>query len=68
MKDYMDKNKNIILFVFDILDIYHMDSYTIVIRPRKKAFENTYHVEIGENCVIFLKKVASRKKQLKLIN
>ena len=68
MKDYMDKNKNIVLFVFDILDIYNMDSYTIIIGPRKKAVENTYHAEIGENYVIFLKKVASRKKQLKLIN
>ena len=64
MKEYMDKNKNIVLFVFDILDIYNMDSYAIVIGPRKKAVENAYHVEIGEDCVVFLKKVASRKKQL----
>ena len=64
MKEYMDKNKNIVLFVFDILDIYNMDSYAIVIGPRKKAVENAYHVEIGDDCVVFLKKVASRKKQL----
>ena len=64
MKDYMDKNKNIVLFVFDILDIYNMDSYAIVLGPKKKAVENAYHVEIGEDDVVFLKKVASRKKQL----
>ena len=52
------------LFVFDILDIYNMDSYAIVIGPRKKAVESAYHVEIGEDNVVFLKKVASRKKQL----
>jgi manganese-dependent inorganic pyrophosphatase len=64
MKEFMDKNKNIVLFVFDILDIYNMDSYAIVLGPRKKAVENAYHVEIGEDDVVFLKKVASRKKQL----
>ena len=64
MKEYMDKHKDIVLFVFDILDIYNMDSYAIVIGPRKKAVENAYHVEIGEDGVVFLKKVASRKKQL----
>ena len=64
MKEYMDKNKNIVLFVFDILDIYNMDSYAIVIGPRKKAVETAYHVEISEDDVVFLKKVASRKKQL----
>ena len=31
---------------------------------KKKAVENAYHVEIGEDDVVFLKKVASRKKQL----
>ena len=64
MKEFMDKNKDIVLFVFDILDIYNMDSYAIVLGPRKKAVENAYHVEIGEDDVVFLKKVASRKKQL----
>jgi manganese-dependent inorganic pyrophosphatase len=64
MQEYMDKHKDIVLFVFDILDIYNMDSYAIVIGPRKKAVENAYHVEIGEDGVAFLKKVASRKKQL----
>ena len=64
MQEYMDKHKDIVLFVFDILDIYNMDSYAIVIGPRKKAVENAYHVEIGEDGVVFLKKVASRKKQL----
>ena len=64
MKEFMDKNKEIVLFVFDILDIYNMDSYAIVLGPRKKAVENAYHVEIGEDDVVFLKKVASRKKQL----
>ena len=64
MIEYMDKHKDIVLFVFDILDIYNMDSYAIVVGPRKKAVENAYHVEIGEDEVVFLKKVASRKKQL----
>ena len=64
MIEYMDKHKDIVLFVFDILDIYNMDSYAIVVGPRKKAVENAYHVEIGEDGVVFLKKVASRKKQL----
>ena len=64
MLEYMDKHKDIVLFVFDILDIYNMDSYAIVVGPRKKAVENAYHVEIGEDEVVFLKKVASRKKQL----
>lgn len=64
MYDYLDKHKDISLFVFDILDIYNMDSYAIVIGPRKKAVENAYHVEIAEDGVVFLKKVASRKKQL----
>jgi len=64
MKEYMEKNKSIVLFVFDILDIYNMDSYAIVIGPRKKAVESAYHVEIGDDNVVFLKKVASRKKQL----
>ena len=64
MIEYMEKHKEIVLFVFDILDIYNMDSYAIVIGPRKKAVENAYHVEIGEDGVVFLKKVASRKKQL----
>ena len=64
MREFMEKNKNIVLFVFDILDIYNMDSYAIVLGPRKKAVENAYHVEIGEDDVVFLKKVASRKKQL----
>ena len=64
MQEYMDKHKDIVLFVFDILDIYNMDSYAIVIGPRKKAVETAYHVEIGEDDVVFLKKVASRKKQL----
>ena len=64
MKEFMDKNKNIVLFVFDILDIYNMDSYAIVLGPKKKAVEDAYHVEIGEDDVVFLKKVASRKKQL----
>ena len=64
MKEYMEKNKSIVLFVFDILDIYNMDSYAIVIGPRKKAVESAYHVDIGEDNVVFLKKVASRKKQL----
>ena len=64
MQEYMDKHKDIVLFVFDILDIYNMDSYAIVLGPRKKAVENAYHVEIGEDDVVFLKKVASRKKQL----
>ena len=41
-----------------------MDSYVIVLGPRKKAVESAYHVEIGEDDVVFLKKVASRKKQL----
>ena len=35
MKEFMDKNKNIVLFVFDILDIYNMDSYAIVLGPRR---------------------------------
>ena len=64
MQTYMNKHKEIKLFVFDILDIYNMDSYAIVIGPRKKAVETAYHVEIGEDDVVFLKKVASRKKQL----
>ena len=64
MQTYMNKHKEIVLFVFDILDIYNMDSYAIVIGPRKKAVETAYHVEIGEDDVVFLKKVASRKKQL----
>ena len=64
MKEFMDKNKDIVLFVFDILDIYNMDSYAIVIGPRKKAVENAYHVEIDQDGIVFLKKVASRKKQL----
>ena len=64
MKEFMDKKKDIVLFVFDILDIYNMDSYAIVIGSRKKAVENAYHVEIAEDGVVFLPKVASRKKQL----
>ena len=64
MRAYMEKNKEIVLFVFDILDIYNMNSYAIVIGPRKKAIENAYHVEVGEDGVVFLEKVASRKKQL----
>ena len=64
MREYMDEKKDIVLFVFDILDIYNMDSYAIVLGPRKKAVESAYHVEIGEDDVVFLKKVASRKKQL----
>ena len=64
MKEFMGKRKDIVLFVFDILDIYNMDSYAIVLGPRKKAVESAYHVEIGEDDVVFLKKVASRKKQL----
>ena len=64
MKEFMDKKKDIVLFVFDILDIYNMDSYAIVLGPRKKAVERAYHVEIAEDDTVFLKKVASRKKQL----
>ena len=55
MIEYMDKHKDIVLFFFDILDIYNMDSYAIVVGPRKKAVENAYHVEIGEDGVVFKK-------------
>ena len=64
MREFMEKKKDIVLFVFDILDIYNMDSYAIVLGPRKKAVESAYHVEIDKDDVCFLKKVASRKKQL----
>jgi manganese-dependent inorganic pyrophosphatase len=64
MQEYMDKNKALVLFLFDVLDIINMDSYAIVIGPKKSAVESAYHVEIGEDGVVFLQKVASRKKQL----
>ena len=64
MQMFLDEHKDIVLFVFDILDIFNMDSYAIVLGKRKKAVESAYHVEIGEDGVCFLKKVASRKKQL----
>ena len=64
MYSYMESHKDIVLFVFDILDVYNMNSYAIVVGPRKKAVENAYHVEIGKDDVVFLEKVASRKKQL----
>ena len=54
MKEFMGKRKDIVLFVFDILDMYNMDSFAIVLRPRKKAAESSYHVEIGKDDVVFL--------------
>jgi hypothetical protein len=54
LKKFMDKRKDIVLFAFDILDMYNMDSFAIALRPRKKAAESSYHVEIGKDDVVFL--------------